>query len=238
MNRTQLARRTRKLHKWLGLIVAIQVLLWISGGLIMASLDLDMVRGSHYAAEQVDTPVDAAQVLVSPRELAERIGQPLASATLKTWQGQPVYQVSAGAASGLYAASTGVRLSPIDLAAARAVATDDYTGPGELVEAELLNVVPSEARSREAPLWRLRFDDAIHTAVYVSAETGRVVARRNDWWRAFDVVWMLHIMDYDTRDNFNHPLLVITAGAALLFVFSGIVLLVLSLLPRRRSLAG
>ena len=50
-------------------------------------------------------------------------------------------------------------------------------------------------------------------------------------WRVFDFVWMLHIMDYDERDDFNHPLLLITAGTALLFVFTGLWMLVL---PFRR----
>jgi len=43
---------------------------------------------------------------------------------------------------------------------------------------------------------------------------------------------MLHIMDYDTRDDFNHPLLVIAAASALLFALSGAVLLVLGWWPR------
>ena len=60
------------------------------------------------------------------------------------------------------------------------------------------------------------------------------MARRNDWWRLFDVVWMLHIMDYDTRDDFNHPLLIVSAATALLFALSGVVLLTLSLLPRKQ----
>jgi len=64
--------------------------------------------------------------------------------------------------------------------------------------------------------------DARHTTLYVSPQTGEVVARRNDLWRAFDFVWMLHIMDYDEREDFNHPLLIATAATALLFVLSGL----------------
>ena len=40
-------RRWRKVHKWLGFVVAIQVLLWISGGLVMSVLPIDKVRGKH-----------------------------------------------------------------------------------------------------------------------------------------------------------------------------------------------
>jgi hypothetical protein len=35
-------------------------------------------------------------------------------------------------------------------------------------------------------------------------------------------------MDYEEREDFNHPLLIATAGSALLFVLSGLVMLVVS----------
>ena len=63
--------------------------------------------------------------------------------------------------------------------------------------------------------------------------TDPFVARRNDWWRLFDFVWMLHIMDYETRDDFNHPLLIATAATALLFVVSGLFMLFFAFRPRR-----
>jgi uncharacterized iron-regulated membrane protein len=37
----------RQVHKWLGFIVAIQVLLWISGGVVMSVLPIEKVRGKH-----------------------------------------------------------------------------------------------------------------------------------------------------------------------------------------------
>ena len=38
---------------------------------------------------------------------------------------------------------------------------------------------------------------------YISATTGSVLERRNDTWRWWDFFWMLHIMDYDERENVN-----------------------------------
>ena len=52
---------------------------------------------------------------------------------------------------------------------------------------------------------------------------GELLARRTDRWRIFDFLWMLHIMDFDTRDDFNHPLLQLAAVLGLIIALSGVV---------------
>ena len=37
--------------------------------------------------------------------------------------------------------------------------------------------------------------------------TGDIAAIRSDSWRAWDLLWALHIMDYQDRDNINNLLL-------------------------------
>jgi hypothetical protein len=52
---------------------------------------------------------------------------------------------------------------------------------------------------------------------------------------------MLHIMDFDTRDDFSHPLLQLAAAAGLIIALSGVVLWAVtttSFSRRRRSLAA
>ena len=53
----------------------------------------------------------------------------------------------------------------------------------------------------------------------------------------FDFFWMLHIMDFDEREDFNHPLLQIAAALGLIIALSGVVLWVLTtrLFRRRES---
>ena len=43
-------------------------------------------------------------------------------------------------------------------------------------------------------------------------------------WRFYDFFWMLHIMDYRGRDNFNNPLLRAFALTGLAFALSGVTL--------------
>ena len=73
----------------------------------------------------------------------------------------------------------------------------------------------------------------------MNANTGLIDARRNDMWRLFDFFWMLHIMDYQEREDFNHPLLIGAAGLALSVVIFGMALLFIrirrTILSARRS---
>ena len=71
-------------------------------------------------------------------------------------------------------------------------------------------------REHEDPAWRVDFADESNSSFYISQATGRLLERRNDTWRIWDVFWMLHNMDYANRTSFNHPLVVTAAfGAAL-----------------------
>lgn len=74
-------------------------------------------------------------------------------------------------------------------------------------------------------MWQVRFDDGRDTTLYVSERNGQVVARRTDIWRLYDFFWMLHIMDYRERVDFNHPLLVAASAVALALAATGIWLL-------------
>ena len=65
-------------------------------------------------------------------------------------------------------------------------------------------------------------------SVYVSEATGRVLERRNDAWRLFDFLWMLHTMDYWGRDDFNHPLIIAVTFGVLWLTATGIYLLFVS----------
>jgi len=60
-------------------------------------------------------------------------------------------------------------------------------------------------------------------SLYLEPWTGEILARRTSRWRVFDFFWMLHIMDFDTRDDFNHPLLQAAALLGLIIALSGVI---------------
>ena len=77
------------------------------------------------------------------------------------------------------------------------------------------------------------FDDSDATTLYIDPATADVRARRSSTWRFYDFFWKLHVMDYDDGADFNHPLLITAAGAAIFVAMSGLVLLIIKM---RRSL--
>src|SRR3546814_3701261 len=91
-----------------------------------------------------------------------------------------------------------------------------------------MTVATVEVRDHEAPIWRVPFEDGEGTTLYVSGQDGRVLERRNDTWRIFDFVWMLHIMDYTGRQDFNNPLVIMAGSGGLWIALSGFWLLVTS----------
>jgi hypothetical protein len=231
----KLARIIRQTHQGVGLLIGIQVLLWISGGFVMSAFPLAKVRGEDWAAEKEIQSLNFEDEILSPLTVAQSVGwSSLDRAELVIWQGQPVFRLSHGMETVLAKAGTGVLLSPLTEKWARVIAEADYTGPGAVVSVTRQTEPESEIRGRDLPLWRVAFDDSRSTTIYVSPQSGNVVARRNNIWRVYDFFWMLHIMDYSSRDDFNHPLLIGSAVVAWLLATSGI-WLVVTWLKRRRS---
>lgn len=216
-----------RIHKWLALIVGIQIILWIVGGFGMAVLDIEKVRGEHLVAPQAVSVLDMAE-LISPAEALAGSGAEQAhTVTLSSWMGQPVYHVEPLAGATLMVdARNGTLLSPIDEETARRVALADHIAEPEIVSVEFL-VDPPREYGRPGPVWQVNFEDGEGTRTYVSPATGQVVTHRNDRWRLFDFLWMLHIMDYEERDNFNHLLIISAAALAMFTVFAGLVLLII-----------
>jgi uncharacterized iron-regulated membrane protein len=227
-----------RLHKWLALIVAVQVLFWVGGGLVMTLMPIERVRGEHRLVEPrpAALPLDRA---VPPGVVAAKAGRPLAELMLMGGARGPIWMAhTTDGRAIVFDALTGVRLPPLDEAGARRAAAAAYRGPGRVMSAERLSRAPQETR-KEGPLWRVDFDDPEGTTFYVAPDTGEVVSRRSDMWRVYDFMWRLHILDFRTGDNFNHPLLVGLAALTLVVTLTGYVLLWIrlrkDLRPARRN---
>ena len=70
--------------------------------------------------------------------------------------------------------------------------------------------------------------------LYISPYSGELLSRRHDLWRGFDFFWMLHIMDYETRDNMNNALLKVATWMMVAMSLSGVWLLIFSFRRKRR----
>lgn len=217
----------RTFHLWLSLLLSLQLLAWFGSGLVMSILPIDEVRGDHLRAPV--PPINWQLAKVSPAQLPALTGV----LSLRQRGEMPVYQLDNNGKLQYFNALDGSPLPALTEPELRTLAQQGYKGAGMLQSAALIDELPLEARGLTTPVWQVQFADADNTVFYLEPTLGQVLRVRTDNWRVFDFVWMLHIMDYDERDDFNHGLLIASSALALLFTISGLVLLVLTL--RRKA---
>ena len=217
----------RKWHKWLALIVGVQVLIWTGSGLFMSFVPIEMVRSEDvieenkpYFLQQFSQYLSISQ---AQQKLQEDFGK-VEEVRLKHLLDFPVFEfVNADKKIAMVHALSGELLSPISGGLAKKIALSRYNGDGHVLNIELLSEPLIEYRGTY-PVWRIDIDNRDSTSFYVSPEDGSLKAVRGNIWRVYDFLWMLHIMDYSERKNFNHWWLVVAALLAVSLSISGFIL--------------
>lgn len=225
----------RKIHRWLGLLVGFQVIAWMLSGLYFAWIPIEEIRGEHLTrpAENI-TAADLGNVR-EPGSIMDSIKRNLGDLEirkleLRKLRQRIVYRLeyAAGELSGsrLFDAQNGVMLPKLDAHEAASIAQYALLQPADVQTVEVVteHIDGSEFRGRNLPLYRVVIDSENSLRLYIDAWTGEIVARRTGQWRLFDLLWALHIMDYQNRDDFNQPLLIVFAAAALALSTGGYVL--------------
>ena len=223
--------RLRRWHVWLGWIVGIPVLLWVVSGLVMIARPIEEVRGNHLMRDPAPLRLSAppippriAGVAVKQLQLEPRAAGPRWVVTL------------ADGSTRLADPASGALLPALSAADAVREVADLYRG-----QAKVANVTRTDPRRppielrREIATWRVAMDDDTH--FYVDATTGAIVARRTGWWRFYDFMWGLHIMDLETREDAHNPLLIGFAIVALAMAIIAIIQLPLTIRRRRKRAA-
>lgn len=208
----------RRIHKWVGLILGLQFVLWALSGSMMALLDKDKVGGHGSAMNHVH-PLSSGPY-VDLGQIGS--GQPVHGVVMRNLAAQPVYEVRSSNQTRLFDASNG-REIVVDEQVASKVASMMHDAPVRRVS--LMDKANLEARDFEGAMWRVDFRDAENTSAYVSRDTGRFLVMRGDTWRTWDFFWMLHNMDYINRKSFNHPLIIFVAFGVMWLSGTGFYLL-------------
>jgi len=221
----------RKAHRWLGLIVSIQLLMWTASGLFFSIPDITDVRGEQYLSQTHSININQLA-----RENIVPISAIIATAKinleanetvlLKHRAGRLIYQVEKNAPEKklIFDALTGQPMTYITPTEALSIVVDrTELSPTEAV---LINEpkTGSEFRGRDLPLYKVTVTKPKKGIVYVDPVTGEIAAIRMKLWRAWDFLWSLHIMDYQERDDFSQWLLRLFSALGVLTVLSGIIL--------------
>lgn len=219
MSTRPLMQHFARWHIWLGWVVGIPILMWMVTGLFMVARPIEEVRGTHLRKELAEEP------LVLPGSQLASTDMELKEMRAVMQDGRPVAILTAmdGAVMRVDMES-GVPLPAIDAATARRITEQRIEG-GEKVKSVRLfaaDAVPFDFR-REMPVWQVTLDGGVN--VYVGRDTGEIEAVRTRWWRAFDFMWGLHILDPQTREDTSHPLLIVLAALGTIGAFLGCVLI-------------
>ena len=216
----------RRLHRYLMALISIQVVIWMLSGLYMVLFDIDYIRGNHLAKP---TSIDSLLIedAIALTDLYKQY-EITSDVILLPYADGIAYSFKSTDTHYLINAVTGLSLLPIGKEQAVQLAKLRYnkTEIGVSSVTFIDNNAPSELAPRHLPVWRIEFDNGFSDTLYLNANTGQVVTKRHVWWRVFDIFWMLHIMDYETRSDVSNWLLRIFSGTFILAIFTGLFLLV------------
>ena len=234
-----LSATTFRIHRWLGWLIGVQVLVWVTGGIVFSLLPFKpWVKGGDTVKPPVVVlPTGWATRVAPGMQAAAQLGEVAAIATVATPQGPALRLNFRGGLKPVIVLADGAAWTPPDEPALRRFGQGLYQGQATVKALERVASVPlrlgivAETGGR-GDLWRLRFDDTLATRIYLDGLTGEFVTSRNEAWVWYDFFWRLHIMDYADGEDFNGTLLRVASVAAWGLVIAGAVLSVLA--ARRR----
>ncbi|MFT5847349.1 MAG: hypothetical protein ACJARX_002400 [Psychroserpens sp.] len=210
------AQKIRKTHRYLGLFLGIQFLMWTVSGLYFSWTDIDEIHGDHF---KKDIPYQTAFLdLLGSSEL--HIKEPITSLELLEIADVPFYWINE---TTLYNALTGAKKDAITEQEAIKVAERFMLSDLEFKEIQRIEAVGEhhEYRGRPLPAYAISYKTDEKLKAYVAIKNGAFQTVRHRDWRWFDFLWMTHTMDYQGRDNFNTTVLRAFSALGLITVLSG-----------------
>ncbi len=220
-----------RIHLWLGWLIGVPMLFWTVSGLWMVHRPIDEVRATHLRAEAI--PLAKPPTLAWPEAGSHRIE----SLTLEQ-QALGTRWVIRFVAGDLGRAdpATGALLGAVTAPEAQAIARAGYKGDARIIRVTRFakNANPIDLR-KGRPAWQVQFSD--NANLYIDAESGSILALRTAQWRIYDMMWGLHIMDLQGRENSNHPVLILFAALSAFSVFLALILLPIASWRQNRRLS-
>ncbi len=220
----------RKAHRYIGLLVSLQLLAWTIGGIWFTWNDIDDIHGDYlrnFDKPEVSQPsisIQAAMVNLSDLESLQTIN-------VTSFLGQPAYRIRYNKnKTVLVSAVDGTTIPDVTKQQAIDIAEENTSFQAKIASVELVTETGKhhEYRGKPVPAWAITYDYPSSPTFYVSTKLGTLTSVRHTSWRVFDFLWMLHTMDYEGRDDFGNWLIKIFSLIALVTAISGIVLFFIS----------
>ena len=204
----------RLFHKYLSLVISIQLLLWTISGIYFAFNKIELVRGEQYLIEQKVSKLNLKEVESSFSGKNVNFVRRLDEWIIKV-------ETDSGFS---YTDLQGQNLDELNAEEVREVVRQSTNLIPLMAQRIDKQEIRAEFRGRNLPIFKVATSTTDNINVYVDAFTGEVTAIRSDSWRIWDFLWGAHIIDYSERENINNFLIKILSILALISSLSGIVL--------------
>lgn len=208
----------RRTHRWLGVTIGVQFLLWTISGMYFTWTDLDEIHGDHFLRERTEQMSVNSQTISLVSD-----SLPIHSLELKFINQEAYFWIND---SILINAESGIPKKEISAEEAKSIARDRIKPEYQIEKVNFLTETGAhhEIRGRSLPVWQIEFKGDESLKAYVDAKNGDFQTVRHRDWRWFDFLWMTHTMDYEGRDNFNTIVLRAFSLLGLITVLSGFLL--------------
>jgi hypothetical protein len=213
------AKKIRKTHRYLGLFLGIQFIMWTVSGLYFSWTDIDEIHGDQFRKENVQQVV--FKNLKSPSDLGNELA--ISSLELKEIANNPYYWINQ---TTLIDARTGSIKEGLTKEDGLLVAEKYMIEGLEVTGIERIDSTGNHHEYRGGPLpaYVISFDTPGNVKAYIALKDGSFETLRHRDWRWFDFLWMTHTMDYEGRDDFNNIILRAFSILGLITVLSGFTL--------------
>ncbi len=213
------ALNIRKIHRYLGLFIGIQFIMWTAGGLYFSWTDIDEIHGDQF--KKLPPEETGFQNLNGISDLMPQ--KTIKSISLKEISGNPYYFINEEV---LVNAENGELLKEISAEDAINIASRHMKDDLEIKGIERITETGSHHEYREGslPAYVISYNQPENLKAYIGARDGSFKTVRYRDWRWFDFLWVTHTMDYQGRDDFNNIILRSFSVLGLVTVLSGFVL--------------
>lgn len=215
MNR-KISHKIRRVHRYLGLFLGLQFLMWTISGLYFSWTNLDEIHGDQF--KNLNYQPMAFDSLISPSSINHH--EAINKIEIRDIKKEPYFLINE---SFLYNARTGKLKNEISEEDAIYIANNYMKEGLEISSVETIYEIGKhhEYREKLLPAYVINYKSNENIKAYISIENAKFQTVRHRDWRWFDFLWMTHTMDYEGRDDFNNTVLRIFSLLGLITVMSG-----------------
>ena len=218
-------KSVRKLHRWLGLLFSLSILMSSLSGVIHTVMTRTQ---SPPPQARPGGTLNTAAIRVGPAEaLAKLPGVAAQAINIREIGGEPWYQIYSPKAAPAYVSAVDGRVDPAQDERYASEIASTFLGGVAVKKTAFLTMFDAEYINifRMLPVYRFDAGDAAETRVYVSTVTGSVT-RHTDRVRQFEanIFSNFHKLAFIRDKNARDIVLSVLTGGAALAAIAGIIL--------------